>query len=186
MSTAAVVLAAGGGSRFAGRTHKLLAPLAGQPVVAHVLAAVRSAALEHTIVVTGAVDLSALLGGDDLVVVHNDRWADGQSTSVAAGVRAADELGVDAVVVGLGDQPFVPAEAWRRVAGSASPLAVATYDGRRRNPVRIARALWPELPDEGDVGARDLLTLHRELVERVACPGSPDDIDTQEDLRRWS
>lgn len=185
MTTAAVVLAAGGGSRFDGPSHKLLASLRDRPVVAHVLDAVRAAAIGPTIVVTGAVELSPAVT-DGLIVVANPRWAQGQATSVQAGIGAAEALGAEAVVIGLGDQPFVPAEAWRRVAAATSPLAVATYDDRPRNPVRIGRQLWPEVPTEGDHGARRLLTLHRQLVERVACPGSPEDIDTQEDLRRWS
>ncbi len=185
MTTAAVVLAAGGGTRFAGPGHKLLADVGGRPLVAHVLDAVLEADIGPVVVVTGAADLDEVVP-DGVTVVPNPRWAEGQATSLAVAVAAADRLGADAVVVGLGDQPGIPAEAWRLVAASTAPIAVATYGGRRRNPVRLARSVWPLLPTDGDAGARDLLRARPDLVDRVACPGSPDDIDTQEDLQRWN
>jgi CTP:molybdopterin cytidylyltransferase MocA len=181
----AVVLAAGGGSRYLGPTHKLLTPLDGTTVVEH---AVRAAVdgLGSAIVVSGAVPLPTSIGEDARVqVIRHPGWADGQATSLAVAIAAADRAGVDAVVVGLGDQPGVTAETWRRVAASQSPIAVATYDGRRRNPVRLHRSIWPLLPTTGDEGARSLFRRKPTLVEEVPCTGSPDDIDTLEDLLRW-
>jgi len=180
MSTAAVVLAAGGGSRFGGDGHKLLAPFRGRPMVAWVLEA--AGVLDELIVVTGAADLPLPANARE---VRNDRWAEGQATSLAAGIAAAE--GHEAVVVGLGDQPLIPAEAWRRVAAAkATPITVATYGGQRRNPVRLAAEVWPLLPAEGDEGARSLLRSRPDLVTEVACPGEPADVDTQEDLATWS
>lgn len=185
VSTAAVVLAAGAGSRFAGPDHKLLAEVSGRALVSHVLDAVIEADVGPVIVVTGAAELDGLVP-DGVITAPNERWAEGQASSLAVGIATADRLGVDAVVVGLGDQPDIPAEAWRLVAASTSPIAVATYGDRPRNPVRLARSVWPMLPAEGDAGARDLVRSRPDLVDRVACPGSPDDIDTQEDLQRWN
>ena len=180
MTTAAVVLAAGGGTRFGGDGHKLLAPFRGRPLVAWALEA--ASVLDELIVVTGAVAIDVPAGARE---VRNARWAEGQATSLAAAIAAA--AGHDAVVVGLGDQPLIPAEAWRRVAAAtATPIAVATYAGARRNPVRLAAEVWPLLPREGDEGARSLLRGRDDLVTEVACPGDPADVDTQEDLATWS
>jgi CTP:molybdopterin cytidylyltransferase MocA len=129
-------------------------------------------------VVTGAVPD---LGLPDQV--HNPAWSEGIATSLQTGLTAVGPE-VDAVVVGLGDQPFIPAEAWRLVAAVDAPIAVATYDGHRRNPVRLARSVWAELPAQGDQGASVLFKDHD--VIPVACPGDPADVDRVEDLDSWS
>ena len=184
VTTAAVVLAAGGGTRFLGETHKLLARMGDRTVVEHAIAAALEARLDATYVVVGAVDVPAI---DGVTVVRNQCWADGQSTSLLAGIAAARDAGHDAVVVGLGDQPFVPPGAWAAVAAAtATPIATATFAGARRPPVRLAAEVWPLLPTSGDEGARSLLRERPDLVSEVPCPGTPADIDTLEDLNRWS
>jgi CTP:molybdopterin cytidylyltransferase MocA len=102
------------------------------------------------------------------------------------GIREAQRRNASAVGVGLADQPFVTAEAWRRVAHAPTPIAVATYFGRNGNPVRLHESIWELLPKSGDSGARDLIRLRPELVSQVDCPGSAADIDTQEDLAQWT
>ena len=187
MATVAVVLAAGAGSRFQGDTHKLLAPFRSTTVIDVVLDNVERAGFERVIVVTGAADIpSELLDRPGFQVVSNPRWAEGQATSLQAGLAAAKALGADAVVVGLGDQPLVTAECWQRVAAGRSPITVATYDGQRGNPVRLESSVWHMLPTDGDVGARHVLGQYPELISEVACKGSSADIDTQEDLDQWN
>lgn len=191
---AAVLLAAGAGSRFTGPGHKLLAPFRGSTVFGTSLAAVSSAGFDVVIVVTGAADLSDEpglrapgTGSTRVETVHNDHWAAGQSGSLHRALERARELGFGCVVVGLADQPMVTTSAWRMVAeASATPIAVATYDGRRGNPVRLHESIWDRLPRTGDIGARDLIRLHPELVSQVACEGSEADIDTHEDLDTWT
>ena len=118
-------------------------------------------------------------------VVVNDRWRDGQISSVHAGITAAAERGADRVVIGLADQPFVTPDDWRTVAQAPGPICVATYGGRRGNPVGLDRSVWALLPATGDEGARALMRTRPDLVREVACSGSPADIDTVEDLHRW-
>jgi molybdenum cofactor cytidylyltransferase len=189
---AAIVLAAGAGSRFAGPGHKLSATIGpngdGRPetVIDRAVSAALDADIGPVIVVTGALeDVVPERLAQRVVICHNDRWADGQMTSLRAGLAAAAAMHCTVAVVGLGDQPFVTADAWRRMAEAEGPIGVATYDGRRGNPVRLEAAVWALLPDSGDEGARALMRVREDLVREVPCTGSPRDIDTHEDLRRW-
>ncbi len=184
-STVLVLLAAGAGSRFRGPQHKLTAIVDGHSVAERAVASALEADVGRVVIVTGSVQLSIELPPGRAEIVHNPDWASGQSSSLAAGIRRADQLGAEAVIVGLADQPFIDPRAWRLLAAAASPIAVATYDGLRRNPVRLHRSTWPLLPASGDEGARSLIRLRADLVQEIPCPGSPADIDTLEDLRTW-
>lgn len=181
----AVVLAAGGGSRFGGETHKLLASFRGRPLLAWAVAAPLDAGLP-VLVVAGAVDVTAAVAGSGAEVIQNAAWSEGQATSLGAAVGVALARDHDAIVVGLGDQPLLTPPSWAAVAASPAPIAVATYGGRRGQPVRLAAEVWPDLPAAGDEGARRLLAGTVHAVSEVACEGDPADIDTQEDLRRWT
>lgn len=182
----AALLAAGGGTRFRGSQHKLLATLQGRPVWQWALQHVTEAGFDHVVVVAGA---AAVEWPPGVVLRHNPDWAAGQAGSVRLAVQAADELGADSVTIGLADQPFVPADAWRAVAAAPADcrIVIAAYDGTPGpNPVRLGRHVWPLLPAEGDAGARVLIREHPEWVCSVACVGSGADIDTLEDLARWN
>jgi CTP:molybdopterin cytidylyltransferase MocA len=185
---AAVVLAAGGGARFAGPGHKLLAPFRGRPLVAWALEQALAAQLDRTWVVSGAVDLAgAGVVPPGVEVLHNPRWSEGQATSMQVAVGAARAAGLDAIVIGLGDQPLVLATAWRAVASAeGGPIVVATYGSKRRNPVRLGQEVWDLLPTAGDEGARTLIGQKPGLVSEVACEGDPVDIDRVEDLGPWN
>lgn len=187
-----LLLAAGGGSRL-GRP-KALVELGGRRLVEHGLDLLARAGLTPQVVVLGAaageVRRHVELTGVEVVV--NPDWQQGMGGSLRRGLAALDGR-VGAVVVTLVDQPLIGPgavsrllQAWREGA----PAAVATYRGRPRNPVLLDAALWPEIVEtaSGDRGARVFLRSHPELVTHVACDdtGSPDDIDTPEDLERIS
>ena len=185
MRVAAVLLAGGSGSRFEGDRPKLLAELRGRPVLRWAIDAVLQSGLPPPYVVTGAADLSEWL--DDVIEVPHVQWSDGLASSLAAGIAAARDDGHDAVVVALGDQPGISPESWRAVAHAPdTPVAVATYEGVRGHPVRLAKEVWGDLPRTGDDGARLVMRERPELVTEVPCSGNSMDVDTAEDLARFS
>jgi CTP:molybdopterin cytidylyltransferase MocA len=197
----AVLLAAGEGARYAasgGTGHKLLAPFRGRPLASWAIAHALAAGIGPVWVVTGALDppitdgLDGLdgLDGDGLDAVEtlpNPRWAEGMATSLQVAVARARNDGHPAIVVGLADQPLVTPEAWRLVAAATErPIARARYGTTPGHPVRLAAAVWASLPATGDEGARALIRDHPELLQDVRCPGHPADVDTREDVQRWS
>ena len=186
-TTLGVLLAAGSGTRFLGSQHKLLSHIDGQTIFSRSLSAMTGSHLDGFIVVSGAVDLSDQIG--DVEEVHNPNWKSGQRSSVITAMQFARMHGYDAIVVGLADQPFLTSEAWTNVASSTSPIAIATYNGARGNPVRLHSSVWDTFEDldaDPDAGARSLIHMHPELVRGVVCEGNSADIDTTEDLDTWT
>ena len=191
-SFATVVLAAGAASRFGGA--KLLAPLDGRPLLAHVLGAVRAAVPGPTIVVLGhgadAIE-AAIAWGDERRVVNPDPDA-GLASSLQVGFAALGELPDAADLPGafvvLGDQPLVDPAVFRALAaaevragiGFVAPRYVG---GGGANPVLVLRSGWPWIAKaRGDRGLGPILAAHPELVAEVELGGANPDVDTPADL----
>lgn len=186
---AAIVLAAGRGTRF-GSEPKLLAHLNGKPLVRHVAEAAVHASVQPVIVVTGhrAEDVEEALSGLPVWAVRNPHFAEGLSTSLKKGFA---ELPSDAraAIILLADMPLVASslidelvEAWRAMKEPAA--LIPTVDGRRGNPVVLARALEPSLMSlSGDAGAGAILRRHPGVVEwPIRNRAVLQDIDTPEAL----
>ena len=192
---AIAVLAAGRGSRLGGDDAKPLVEWQGRPLLAWALDAATATHFDPIVVITGyerrqvrAVLGDRFAGFPGVGEAHNRHWRNGIASSLVTAVDYVDGFTrVGALCIGLADQPRVGTEAYLRLAAAyrdGAELAVATYGGRRGNPVLLARSLWGEARElEGDVGARALMERH-EVVE-VACDdtGSPFDVDTYADLR---
>jgi CTP:molybdopterin cytidylyltransferase MocA len=187
-TVAAVVLAAGRGSRFGGEKPKPLARLGPRSLLAHAVGAATAGGLRPVVVVVGyRGEEVAAAAGPMVRLVENPDWEEGLATSLRAGlgVLSGDE-GVVAAAVALADQPRIGPEAYRRVTAAhreGAALVVATYGGVRGHPVLIGREHWPEAMSlAGDTGARTLLEKY-DVVE-VPCDdtGSAADVDTPEDL----
>lgn len=192
---AAIVLAAGS-SRRMGQPKQLL-PIAGRPLLQHVLDAAAAAAVDEIIVVLGheaaAIRAAVRLPANARVAV-NERHAAGQGTSLACGLAAARGDATAAVVL-LGDQPHVTSALVDEVlaaffAGMAAVVRPVWHDahGAKRpgHPVVLARAIWPAVAElVGDGGARVLFEAHPEWVHELPMAGHPpDDIDDLADYRR--
>ncbi len=109
MTTNAVILAAGRGTRMHSSTAKALIELAGAPLVEHVVRAVESAGLGEPLVVVGfqAEIVEEVLEGRAKTVLQPELKGTGHALACALA-----ELGeaVDQVVVLLADGPLVPAQ----------------------------------------------------------------------------
>ncbi|MFI5262347.1 MAG: NTP transferase domain-containing protein [Candidatus Limnocylindrales bacterium] len=186
---AAVVLAAGAGSRFGGG--KLLASLEGRPILQHVLDALAAAGLTNVVVVLGddAEAMETALHWRSARRVRNPDPARGLASSLQVGLAAAEEgsgASRDAALIVLGDQPELRAEAIEAIlsAGDGTHAIVPRYEhDRGRNPVLLPAGLWRVARGlSGDQGLGAWLVAHPEHVREVALSGANPDVDRRADL----
>jgi molybdenum cofactor cytidylyltransferase/nicotine blue oxidoreductase len=141
------------------------------------------AVCDPVLVVLGAraVDVWRQADLDGATVLANADWETGMASSLRTGLEGLRGWPgrVDAALLLLVDMPGMTAEALARVAGYASPyaLAVATYDGVRGHPVLLGRNHWAGVVETlaGDEGARRYLAAHDVL--EVDCTGLADPTD---------
>ncbi|MBI3435030.1 MAG: NTP transferase domain-containing protein, partial [Proteobacteria bacterium] len=170
---AAIVLAAGRSTRMGG-SNKLLAEVAGKPLVRIAVEQALGARARPVIVVIGHQHerVEAVLAGLPVTLAHNAAFADGLSTSLRTGLAHVPPH-VAGVVICLGDMPQVNSALIDRLAAAFDPergalVVMPVVDGKRGNPVLWSRRFFPELATlEGDVGARHLIAAHPEAVVEV-------------------
>lgn len=187
MNISGIILAAGASTRMG--TTKQLMPFGNTTLLGRVVRHAKVSLLHEVVVVLGH-DVVRIMRGVDLSgtrTVWNPDYLKGQSTSLKKGIEAVSP-NCDAAMFLLGDQPFVnPAiidHLVQHFINAGSPLAIPFYNGKRGNPVIIARALFTQLRHlSGDVGAKVLFEEFSASILRVSIsdPGILLDVDTRDD-----
>ena len=141
-SSLTVVLAAGEGTRMRSSLPKVLHPVAGQSLLAHVLDAAPHGAGAALAVVVGP-DHKAV--ADEVKRIRPDAatFIQAERLGTAHAVLAAREAiarGADDLLVAFGDTPLISAETFARLR---APLAAGRSARRARLPRRRPDRLWP-------------------------------------------
>ena len=124
---AIIVLAAGKGTRMKSDLHKVLHPIAGRPMLDHLLASAAELAPARQVVVAGhgREQLEAALGGNAIIAVQEPQLGTGHAVRQAQ--AALDGFAGDVLIL-YGDVPFVRAETMRsmleRLHGEDAPAVV--------------------------------------------------------------
>lgn len=185
----AIVLAAGLSTRMG--TQKLLLPFEGKPIVEKVVENIRLSGIKNVVVVLGsdAGAVSAVLKSELVHLAVNENFRDGMHASVIAGVKALPEE-AKAVLVFLGDQPFIPSkvvgsvvELWK---SSGKGIVIPLFQGRRGHPPLYDLKYRDELENlDPETGLRAVaLKFAGDLFEvETFCPEIVRDIDTPSDYQ---
>jgi len=191
---AGIILAAGESSRF-GRPKQLL-DYHGQTFIRKVAQTALEAGLSPVVVVTGAnaESVEAELKGLPVMVIRNQEWRDGQSSSVKKGISALTPPGerkksIGGVVFLLADQPQVTPHIIRalveRHATEQAAIVAPLAADRRANPVLFDRSTFDNLLSlTGDVGGRAIFSKYQ--VDYVIWHDESllFDVDTEDDYRK--
>lgn len=160
---AGIILAAGGSARF-GFTKQLL-DWHGKPFIWHVANSAIQAELEPIYVVTGSEGEKVANALVDLPVniISNSKWAEGQSTSIRAGLHLLPEE-AGSVVFLLSDQPQIDKSLLQSLtelhSSTLAPIIAPMIDGKRGNPVLFDQITFGELQKlQGDTGGRGIFSM---------------------------
>ena len=179
--TVLLLLAAGRSARYGDVGSKLDEDFLGSPLGLHVAVTLEMVPFLERIAITGSCRIDYEAHG--FRVIRNDEPEAGIATSIALGVRAAQELGADAVMLALADMPRVTATHIHRLfdASREFDTVVASSDGVDTSPPALfGRDRFDFLLAlRGDEGARDLVRGGRHVV---TAPAELIDVDTAEEL----
>jgi molybdenum cofactor cytidylyltransferase len=181
---AAVLLAAGRGTRFGG--NKLEAMLGDTMLGLHAAQTLAEIGTGHRFAVhdpsNGALAIALSSAGYSLI--HNNAPEAGLSHSLALAAKAVLATDADAMLVCLADMPFVTAAHLQAIIETGGDQVVTSASGNARMPPALfPRRFLPMLGETtGDHGARALL---RDAIAVAAADALLADIDTRADLARW-
>ncbi|MFC3040984.1 bifunctional UDP-N-acetylglucosamine diphosphorylase/glucosamine-1-phosphate N-acetyltransferase GlmU [Virgibacillus xinjiangensis] len=108
----AVILAAGQGTRMKSKLYKVLHPVAGRPMVQHVLDQVKAVNLDKTVTVVGfgAEKVTEYIGNDSEIAVQEEQLGTGHAVMQAADLLEGKE---GTTIVVCGDTPLITKETYQ-------------------------------------------------------------------------
>ncbi len=137
---AAIVLAAGQGTRMRSRIPKVLHPLAGRAMIDHVLDSLARAGVGRPVVVTGhGADAVEAAVGSHATTVRQEPQR-GTADAVRIGLESLTDR-VETVLVTMGDAPLQPAELYRELLDRqrATGAPVVLLSARMPDPTGYGR-----------------------------------------------
>ena len=153
---------------------KALLPYREGTFLEHLIQVTRDPRIGITRVVlgAGAENIQAVAKLDDSIVVLNPDWALGQLSSIWAGVRSLEGVGMDGIVLCPVDHPLVSAslvsELVDRFYEEKRAIVLPTYRGKRGHPVIFSSQLFGELlAAPAEMGARAVVWAHAADVLEV-------------------
>ena len=178
----AIVLAAGFSRRF-GNT-KQLAPLGNGHTVLEQTLLNLNGATDKLLVVTRA-DIRPKIENLKLPICVFDHVDLGMGASLAYAMTQIPDW--DAVMICLGDMPFIPSSCYRALLDAADEqrIIVPVIDSKFANPCVFGKRFFRELKQlEGDKGGRSVINRHPDAVTQIKMtdPSLLQDIDTPADL----
>lgn len=190
---AAVLLAAGESRRMGGIDKRVLT-IDGEPLVCRWLRLFAAAGIDDVVVVLGhaAERIATLVAGASARIVRNAGWADGQQSSVLAGLAALPS-GCSGAMIVLCDLPLIDVAdltlLCERFAQRAPEIEVLVpvHRGQRGNPVVVSAAVVAAvLADPERSGLRAFIDRHPESVLRIEVDNDHYcfDLDTPDDIAR--
>ncbi|MGL4609286.1 MAG: nucleotidyltransferase family protein [Trueperaceae bacterium] len=182
----AAIILAGGESKRMG-SPKLILEFQGLSLLLQAIHKANSVSAKTFVVVGKYTDLyRAEAEKTDVKVLENTAWQEGLASSLRTGIQALTP-GIEATLVLLADQPFVPVDhlhlllkTWQE---SQVQLVFSRYQNTLGAPCVIDQSLFEEVNTlRGDKGARALVNEGVRVAE-VELEGFQD-VDTLEDLAR--
>ena len=202
MIISAVILAAGRSTRFPG--NKLVTEIDVEgvraPLVRHtVVKFVRSGVFDAIAVVVGHKFqlIVKALAGLEVLFTYNDKYLEGMSSSVKAGVSVLRRFS-DAVAIHPGDVPFIRVSTLRMLVRKAMELLsgredfilIPRYGVKGGHPLIVSRGLLPDVLEISEEcrGLKGFLRRRSAFIKYLPVddPGVLADVDRIEDLERFS
>jgi molybdenum cofactor cytidylyltransferase len=192
MRVAAIVLAAGGSTRFEGP--KQLAALRSETFVRHIVAAAVEAGCAPVVVVVGedAAPITSELTGLAASIVMHPQWSMGLGSSIGVGVKHVIDSAaeIDAAILLTCDQPFVSAATLRQLIQSrltsGKAIVASAYAATLGIPALFDRSCFSDLLQlKGDSGAKGIIFSRQHDVAPFNFPAAAIDIDTPADYQRF-
>lgn len=187
MRIAILILGAGRSSRMG--TAKQLLPIGETTLLGVTLESALASEADAVFCVLGSQinDISLSIEQYGIEIIENSNYMNGLSSSIAEGILHLQEKDFDAVLIMLGDQPFIQASYLNEMIDTyrnhPKKIIASNYSDKVGVPVILSSTFFPELLKlRGDVGAGPFLNAHKEHIIQLRNNGLMD-VDTQEDYQ---